>query len=78
MKVSRERYVSAYDIAAIHVSLGNPDEAFAWLDRAIKERAMPLVVLRFDPAFDGIRDDPRMADVMARLNASAASAYSLH
>jgi TolB-like protein/DNA-binding winged helix-turn-helix (wHTH) protein/Tfp pilus assembly protein PilF len=77
MQLSRERYVSAYDIAAIHVSVGNPDEAFAWLDRAIEERAMPLVVLRFDPAFDRIRDDPRMAIVMARLTPSAGSAGSL-
>ena len=77
MQLSRERYVSAYDIAAIHVSLGNPDEAFAWLDRAIEERAMPLVVLRFDPAFDRIRDDPRMTKVMARLTPSAGSAGSL-
>jgi hypothetical protein len=68
MKLSRDRYVSAYDIAIIHVSLGNSNEAFAWLDKAIEERAMPLVVLRFDPAFDQIRDDPRMTSVMARLN----------
>ena len=74
MTLSRERYVSAYDIAIIHVSLGNSNEAFAWLDRAIDERAMPLVVLRFDPAFDQIRDDPRMTGVMARLAASAGSA----
>jgi len=78
MKMSRERYVSAYDIAAIHVSLGNANEAFGWLDRAIKERAMPLVVLRFDPAFDPIRNDPRMAGVMSRLDASAGTADNLH
>lgn len=74
MKLSRERYVSAYDIAIIHVSLGNSNEAFAWLDRAIEERAMPLVVLRFDPAFDQVRDDPRMTSVMARLTAAAGTA----
>lgn len=78
MKLSRERYVSAYDIAIIHVSLGNSNEAFAWLDRAIEERAMPLVALRFDPAFDQVRDDPRMTSVMARLTASAGSASNLH
>ena len=77
MRLSRERYVSAYDIAAIHVSLGNPSDAFAWLDKAIEERAMPLVVLRFDPAFDRIRDDPRMTKVMARLAAPTRRAVSL-
>jgi hypothetical protein len=39
---------------------------------------MPLVVLRFDPAFDQIRDDPRMTSVMARLTASAGRASNLH
>jgi hypothetical protein len=78
MKLSRDRYVSAYDIAIIHVSLGNSNEASAWLDKAIEERAMPLVVLRFDPAFDQIRDDPRMTSVMARLTASAGRASNLH
>jgi hypothetical protein len=64
-------------VPAIHVGLGNPDEAFAWLDRAIKERAMPLAVLRFDPAFNQIRDDPRMPNVMARLTTTARSSDSL-
>ena len=77
MRLSRERYVSAYDIASIHVSLGNSNEAFAWLDRAIEERAMPLVVLRFDPAFDPIRDDPRMTSVIARLSGLAGNSNHL-
>lgn len=66
MKLSRERYVSAYDIAAVHVSLGHDNQAFEWLERAIEERAMPLVLLPYDPAFDNIRADPRMKSIAQR------------
>src|SRR5688500_4339218 len=52
------------------------DSAFAWLDRAIDERELPLVAMQFDPAFDEVRD-PRTTTVIARLTASAGSATSL-
>jgi tetratricopeptide (TPR) repeat protein len=36
---SKERYVCSFDVAGIFVGLGEPDEAFEWLDKAYNERS---------------------------------------
>lgn len=63
-----ERYVSAYDIAAVQASLGDTDGAFEWLDRVFEERAQMRGLLGVDPSFDGLRDDPRMKSFLERLS----------
>jgi tetratricopeptide (TPR) repeat protein len=37
--LSREQYVSAYDIATIHATLGDRDDAMTWLQRGYQERS---------------------------------------
>jgi TolB-like protein/DNA-binding winged helix-turn-helix (wHTH) protein/Tfp pilus assembly protein PilF len=66
--LSREQYVSAYDIAAIHAALGDRDEAMSWLQRGYEERSQVIGFVRFDPAFDALRDDPRYHAVLRHLN----------
>jgi hypothetical protein len=52
----------------IHALLGNRDEAFIWLDRAVKTRASDLYLIGVDPMWDGLRDDARFRQVLRRLN----------
>ena len=59
-------YISPVDVATIHVGLGERDQAFEWLERALKERAYGLVFLPTDPRFDPVRSDPRFTAVMRR------------
>ena len=54
-------------IAALHVLLGEKDEAFRWLDKAIEDRSPFLIALNADPQWDSIRSDPRFAAVVARI-----------
>lgn len=56
---ARQRYVSALDLALVHAALGRRDDAFASLDRAVRERANLLIYAKVDPAYDSLRDDPR-------------------
>lgn len=60
-------YVSAYDIATIHLALGDPDSAFAWLEEAYSERASFLIHIHWDPRFDPVRDDPRFDGLLRRI-----------
>lgn len=69
LTLAPQRYVSAYDIASIQASLGNADQAFEWLGRAIPERAPMLGFLYLDPSFDTLRDDPRMMTLLAQIGA---------
>src|ERR1700682_284538 len=61
------RFVPNLYPAAIHVGLGEADEAFRLLDLAYQERIHRLVYLNVDPIADPIRSDPRSAQLMSKI-----------
>ncbi|HEY2737092.1 MAG TPA: tetratricopeptide repeat protein, partial [Thermoanaerobaculia bacterium] len=60
-------WVSPYMLAAQQAELDNFDQTFKELDRAFTERDPSLVSADVDPAFDGVRADPRFAALVARI-----------
>jgi hypothetical protein len=58
----------------LHASLGDVDEAFKWLDVAVKERSSGLLLLRVHPRLDPIRKDPRFLPLVSRLGLDTAVA----
>jgi len=48
--------------------LGEKDEAFSWLDRALAVRDAHLGLVGAEPAFDPLRSDARFAALLRRLN----------
>ncbi len=64
------RYVSPLSIAALHVLLGEKDEALRWLGKAVEDRSPFLIALTADPQWDSIRSDPRFAEVVNRVRPS--------
>jgi tetratricopeptide (TPR) repeat protein len=64
---SRQQYVTADSIAAIYVALGEKDEAFRWLDRAVEEHSGSFYSYMFCPEFRALRSDPRFADLLRRI-----------
>lgn len=69
LKLSKERYVAAYDIALIYAALGDTENTFLWLERALEDRSTLMVFLAQDPMFDAIHADPRFASLVERLGA---------
>jgi TolB-like protein/DNA-binding winged helix-turn-helix (wHTH) protein len=67
IKQSEMSYVSAYDVGVIYVGLGETDQAFRWLDKAIKQRPFWLCWLKLDPRLDRLRSDPRFGDLLRRV-----------
>src|SRR6266851_1501758 len=61
------RFVPSLYLAAIHVGLGETDEAFRLLDLAYQEKVDRLVYLNVDPMADPIRSDPRFAQLMTKI-----------
>ena len=55
-----------FDAAANAAMLGKTDEAFAFLDQAYENRS-GIVFLKFEPAFDKIRTDPRFTELLRRI-----------
>lgn len=48
-KLSKDHYVSAYDQAIVYLGLGEKEQVFAWLQKAVQERSPMLVNLPFVP-----------------------------
>jgi len=65
--LSKQKYVSAYDIAAIYTGLGEKEQAFAWLEMAYEERSHLLTYLKVEPTLDPLRSDPHFADLLRRV-----------
>jgi tetratricopeptide (TPR) repeat protein len=66
-QLSRRRFVTSYGVALIYAGLGQNDAAFAWLEKAFDERSNWLVWLRLDPRWNGLRTDPRFAQLVSRM-----------
>lgn len=61
------RFVPSLYPAAVHVGLGEPDEAFRLLNLAYEEKIDRLVYLNADPMADPLRSDPRFAQLMTKV-----------
>ena len=61
------RFVPSLYPAAIHVALGETDEAFRLLELAYQERVDRLVYLNVERMADPIRSDPRFAKLMTKV-----------
>jgi serine/threonine protein kinase/tetratricopeptide (TPR) repeat protein len=65
--VSLHAYVDSYQLAMIYVGLGDKNETFRLLERAYEQRSASIPYLAIEPAFEGIRSDPRYADLLRRI-----------
>jgi len=58
----------AFDVVAVYAGLGDFDQAYAWLDRAIDDRSVrPAHFSIMSPLFEDLRRDPRFERVKERL-----------
>lgn len=67
VKMQHDRPVPDLYLAAIHVGLGEKDEAFRLLDKDYQKRVDRLIYLRVEPMADPIRSDPRFAQLLAKI-----------
>ncbi len=60
-------HISPYIIASLYARLGEKDAAFDWLQKAADQQQADLVSLKIEPNFDGLRADPRFAELLRRI-----------
>jgi hypothetical protein len=58
----------AYQIAEVYGFRNQSDEAFEWLDRAYAQHDGGLIETKVDPLLKNLRDDPRYAAFLKKLN----------
>ena len=69
-ELAKRQYASAYEMATIHVALGNNELAFQLLEKAYVEHSFHLVNLNVSPQFKSVRSDPRFQNLVQRLGLS--------
>jgi hypothetical protein len=58
---------ASYGIASYYAVIRDNDRALDWLEKAYSERDGTLVWLKVHPRLDGLREEPRFRDLLARL-----------
>ena len=68
LALSRSDHDMAYWVGSTYAILGENDLAFKWLNRAVKLGNQNKPHFEHDKSLDPLRDDPRFAELMAKVN----------
>ena len=61
-------YFPAYAMASAYARVGDKENAFRWLERSYDDRdGGSLALLRWDPDFNSLHEDPRFKDLLKRM-----------
>jgi TolB-like protein/Tfp pilus assembly protein PilF len=66
-QLHQQGIVPAASLAALYGALGEPNEAFVWLEKAYQERDPQLTYLKAGRRFEPLRKDPRFAQFVRRV-----------
>jgi DNA-binding winged helix-turn-helix (wHTH) protein/TolB-like protein/Tfp pilus assembly protein PilF len=64
---AQRQNATSFDLARLYATVGDKDNAFIYLERAFQERSNMIAVLEVDPELDPLRDDPRYAALLRRI-----------
>jgi len=67
IELSSHAYVDFYPLAGIYAGLDDKDEAFRLLEKGYEQHSATMPYLGVDFFWDGVRSDPRYADLLRRM-----------
>jgi Tfp pilus assembly protein PilF len=67
LKKDADIYLPKYDEAKYYIGIGDKDHAFELLDQALAADSFHMTWLKVDPELDLLRDDPRFAQLVAKV-----------
>ena len=65
---SNGRYVPSYNLAMIYNGLDNREESLNNLEKAFAEKDARLILLKVEPKWNNLRNEPRFTELMRRMN----------
>jgi DNA-binding winged helix-turn-helix (wHTH) protein/Flp pilus assembly protein TadD len=68
--MAHKRFISPYFIALIYVGLGDNDQSFIWLRKAVEDRFWLLSFLKMDATYDRLRSDQRFEALEESINSA--------
>jgi eukaryotic-like serine/threonine-protein kinase len=66
-KLAKQKYVSPYFFAGIHIGLGEAERAMEYLEKAYEAHSHWLLYLHIDPSMDPLRGRPRFQHLLRRV-----------
>ena len=66
-ELSKRQYADPAHIGFIYARAGDKDQAFAWLEKGLKEKSEAMQYLKTDHMADSLRSDPRYADMLKQM-----------
>jgi serine/threonine-protein kinase len=66
-EMSKRRYVNSTAFADIYLGLGEKEKALDWLDKAYENQESACWLLRVDPIYDGVRNEPRFQGLVQKV-----------
>ena len=69
-RTGRGEYVPAVEYVLIYVRLGDKEQAFSWLAKAVEERNRFALEIKINPIFDPLRGDPRFEALVQKIFAA--------
>jgi serine/threonine protein kinase/tetratricopeptide (TPR) repeat protein len=58
---------NAYSMAVAYAWIGDKDQAFAWLEKAVEQHNGSILILKQDPLLRNLRSDPRYTLLLSKL-----------
>jgi eukaryotic-like serine/threonine-protein kinase len=76
-KLAKQKYVSPYFLAGIHIGLREAERAMEYLEKAYEDHSHWLIYLHIDPSIDPLRDEPRFQHLLRRVGLPLAQQTSV-
>lgn len=68
IKLAEKHSVSNYVLARGFAPLGHKEKAYENLEKALQQRDGLMTILKTDPNFDELRDEPRFQEILRKMN----------
>jgi hypothetical protein len=66
-QLSEQQYATPVGIAALHLALGEKEQALVWLEKAYQAHDSDLTGIATDPRLRSLKSDPRFQDLLKRV-----------
>jgi TolB-like protein/DNA-binding winged helix-turn-helix (wHTH) protein/Flp pilus assembly protein TadD len=67
-ETAKEKHISPYYFAIVHIGLGEKEKAFELLRKAVAERDNNVIVTKVGVNFDAVRTDPQFQEILRSAN----------
>lgn len=64
VELSKRRYEDPAFIGFVYAKAGDKDQAFAWLEKGLKEKSDAIQYLKINHMADSLRSDPRYGEML--------------